>query len=181
MVRRIALVSALLLLPVVVAAQDAPRATGPGDALPGPNANPPQSADHRSDSNNPAQPVPGAMRDSEAVPSTISPKSAANDKLITLAYTFKNLSDAQRQAIYRALKDQPAGKAFNADIGIELPAEVDLHDIPDAVVAQVPQTKGYQFTVADNRVLLVAPINRVVVATLPAADEVVGSGGRRSP
>jgi hypothetical protein len=180
MVRRIAFVGALLLLPFAAAAQDAPRSAGPGQMLPGPNANPPQSVDHPSDATNPVQPVPGAMRDSETVPSTISPTNAANDKLITLAYTFKNLTDAQRQTIYQALKDQPAGNAFNADIGVELPAEIDLHDIPTAVTAQVPQTKGYQFTVADNRVLLVAPINRVVVATLPA-DAMATTGGGRAP
>jgi hypothetical protein len=178
--RSIVLMAALL-LPLAAAAQDAPRKAGPGDMLPGPNANPPQAIDHPADASNPVQPVPGAMPDSEAVPSTISQKNAADDKLITVAYTFKDLSQAQRQAIYQALKQQPAGKAFNADVGIELPADVELHDVLDAVVAQVPRLKGYQFAVADNRVLLVAPINRVVVAALAGADGAVGSGGRRAP
>ena len=95
------------------------------------------------------------MPGSDTVPSTLSEKNAADDKLITVAYTFKNLTDEQRRAIYQALKDQPAGSAFNADIGTELPPSIELKAMPDALVAQVPQTKDYQFAVADNRVLLV--------------------------
>ena len=47
------------------AAQDAPRRTGPGNALPGPNATPPQAQDHPADAGNAVQPVPGAMPGSD--------------------------------------------------------------------------------------------------------------------
>src|SRR5712691_1020697 len=69
------------------------------------------------DTSKPVQPVPGAMPGSDTVPSTLSEKNAADDKLITIAYTFKNLADEQRRAIYQALKDNPVRSAFNADIG----------------------------------------------------------------
>jgi hypothetical protein len=167
----------LLAFSFAAAAQDAPRDTGPRGALPGPNANPPESAAHPDDGSNRVQPVPGAMPGSDTVPSTMSEKNAADDRLITLAYTFKYLTDEQRQAIYRALKDRPAGTVFNAEVGIELPADVDLHDMPDAVTAQVPQTKRYQYVVAGNRVLLVSPEFRVVVAAIPdAAGITTGQG-----
>ena len=61
--------------------------------------------------------VPGAPANTDTVPAKFSAKNAADDKLITLAYTFKTLTDEQRRAIYEALKGQPAGPAFNADVG----------------------------------------------------------------
>ncbi len=53
--------------------------------------------------------------------------------------------------------------------------------MPDKVVALVPQTRGYQFAVADNRVLLVSPETRIVVGVLPDAKELETTGGRHSP
>jgi hypothetical protein len=125
--------------------------------------------------------VPGAPADSDTVPAKFSAKNAADDKLITVAYTFKNLTDEQRGAIYQALKGQPAGSAFNADVGTELPPAVDLHAVPHEVTARVPQTEGYQYTVADNRVLLVSPPTRIVVGVFPEAKGIEAGEGRRSP
>ena len=111
--------------------------------------------------------VPGAAADSDTVPAKFSAQNAADDKLIITAYTFRNLSDEQRQLIYQALKDQPAGAAFNADIGAQLPAAVELRQLPGDVTTRVPQTAGYQYAVAGNRVLLVSATNRVVVRVSP--------------
>jgi hypothetical protein len=158
-----------------------PSDTAPRGPLPGPNATPPQAAAQPADGSNSVQPVPGAMPGSDTVPSTLSEKNAADDKLITVAYTFKNLTDEQRRAIYQALKDHPVRSAFNADIGTELPASMELQAMPDAVVAQVPQTRGYQFAVSDNRVLLVSPQTRIVVGVLPDAKGLETTGGRHSP
>jgi Protein of unknown function (DUF1236) len=181
---RVHVIPAIALMLAVLgaaAAQDAPRRTGPGDALPGPNATPPQAQDHPADAGNAVQPVPGAMPGSDTVPSTISEKNAADDKLITTAYTFKNLTDEQRGTIFQALKDKPAGGAFNAQIGTELPSSVELQAVPDEVVRQVPQTGGYQYAVADNRVLLVSPPTRIVVAAFPDAKDVTTGASRRTP
>ena len=62
-----------------------------------------------------------------------------------------------------------------------LPFGIELHNMPDDVIAQVPQTKGFQYAVAQNRVLLVSPANRIVVAAISAANDVTIGGGRRSP
>jgi len=123
--------------------------------------------------------VPGAPANTDTVPAKFSEKNAADDKLITLAYTFKLLTDEQRRAIYEGLKGQVAGPAFNADIGIELPSTIELRPIPNDVAARVPQTKDYRYAVADNRVLLVAPVGRFVVGVF--MDDVQGSkpGERR--
>jgi hypothetical protein len=124
--------------------------------------------------------VPGAPTDSDTVPAKFSQKNAAADKLITLAYTFKTLTDEQRRAIYQALKDRPAGSAFNADIGVELPPAVELNAMPDEVTRRVPETKGYLYAVAGDRVLLVSP-TRVVVGVFRDAAGVTTGQGRRTP
>ena len=107
--------------------------------------------------------VPGAATDTDTIPSKFSEKNAADDRLATVAYTFKLLNPEQRSAIYQALKGQPGGTAFKADIGTELPLAIELRAVPDEMIVRVPQTKGYQYTVADNQVLLVSPPTRIVV------------------
>ena len=126
--------------------------------------------------------VPGAPENADTVPSKFSAKNAADDKLITLAYTFKLLTDEQRRAIYDGLKGQPAGPAFNADVGVELPLSVELRPVPNDVAARVQQTGDYRYAVAADRVLLVSPVNRVVVGVF--MDDVQapkGDQGRRTP
>ena len=75
--------------------------------------------------------VPGAPENTDTAPAKFSEKNAADDKLSIAAYTFKLLTEEQRRAIYTALKGQPAGPTFNADIGAELPSSVELRPMPD--------------------------------------------------
>jgi len=141
--------------------------TSPEGQVPGPNATQPQSGAHPPDADNSVQPVPGAMPGSDTVPSRLSEKNAADDKLITVAYTFKNLTDEQRRAIYQALKAQPApGPAPNAEIGVELPSSIELRPVPQEVVASVPQTSSYYYIVTGDKVLLVSPATRIVVGEI---------------
>src|SRR5262249_9931246 len=58
---------------------------------------------------------------------------------------------SNRQAA--AYEAQPTA-AFNADVGTELPPGVELHPVPNEVAARVPQTWGYRYVVANDRVLL---------------------------
>ena len=126
--------------------------------------------------------VPGAPENTDTVPAKFSEKNAADDKLSTAAYTFKLLTAEQRGAIYAALKGQPAGPAFNADIGVVLPSSVELRPMPDDLVARVLQTKDYRYAVADNRVLLVSPVTRYVVGVFMDDVQVPkASEGRRTP
>jgi cytoskeletal protein RodZ len=126
--------------------------------------------------------VPGAPENTDTVPAKFSEQNAADDKLSIAAYTFKLLTEEQRRAIYTALKGQPAGPAFNADIGAELPSSVELRPMPDDVVARVQQTKDYRYAVADNRVLLVSPVTRYVVGIFVDDVQAPKAGeGRRTP
>src|SRR5262249_44380881 len=68
---------------------------------------------------------------------------------------LKTLTDGERRAIYQALKDQPAGSVFNADIGTKLPPGIELRPVPDQLAARVPQTRDYRYAAAMDRVLLV--------------------------
>jgi hypothetical protein len=123
--------------------------------------------------------VPGAPADMDAVPAKFSEQNAADDKLVTTAYTFKALTDDQRSAIYQALKDQPAGAAFNADVGVQLPASIELRPLPRELTERIPHTNGYQYAVTDNRVLLVSPVSRVVVGMFPGVAALEAGQGRR--
>jgi hypothetical protein len=126
--------------------------------------------------------VPGAPANTDTAPSKFSEKNAADDKLITLAYTFKLLTDEQRRAIYDGLKGQQPGPAFNAEIGVELPSSVELRPVPNDVAARVAQTQNYQYAVAEDRVLLVAPTGRFVVGVFMDDVQAPKTGeGRRAP
>src|SRR5262245_55025943 len=106
--------------------------------------------------------VPGAPVKTDTVPAKFSVKKAADDELITVAFTFKTLTDEQRRAIYEALKDQPAS-AVNADVGAELPPGIELRPVPNEVAVRV----------AKDRVLLVGT-SRIVVgvfADIPVSEE----------
>jgi hypothetical protein len=107
--------------------------------------------------------VPGAPASTDTVPAKFSEKNAADDKLITVAYTFKTLTPDQRRAIHQGLKDQPPANPFNASIGTELPLAIELRAVPDEVASRVPQAKGYQYVVAGSEVMLVSPPTRIVV------------------
>jgi hypothetical protein len=127
--------------------------------------------------------VPGASNDTDTVPAKFSARNSADDKLITLAYTFKTLPNDQRQAIYQALKDQPAATHVptrRAEVGEVLPFSVATGAIPAKLAAEVPATKGYHYLVAGNRVLLVAPAGRVVVGVFTGTgDAPIGTGHHR--
>jgi Protein of unknown function (DUF1236) len=147
------------------------RAAPAAQEQPSPNASPPASAVFV----NGALAVPGAPANNDTVPAKFSAKNAADDELITIAYTFKTLTDDERRAIYQSLKDQPAGLAFEADIGTKVPPGIELRPVPDEVAARVPQTRDYRYAVAKDRVLLVGT-SRIVVGVF--ADVPVSEGRR---
>jgi hypothetical protein len=106
------------------------RAAPAAQQQPPPNASPPANAVFV----NGALAVPGAPANTDTVPAKFSTKNAADDELITIASTFKTLTDDERRAIYQSLKDQPAGSTFNADIGTKMPPGIELRPVPDEVV-----------------------------------------------
>src|SRR5262249_44380362 len=64
--------------------------------------------------------VPGAPANTDTVPAKFSPKNAADDELITIARTFKMLTQDERRVIYEELKHQAA-----PNIGTKLPPGIE--------------------------------------------------------
>jgi len=123
--------------------------------------------------------VPGAPANTDTVPGKFSQKNAADDELVTIAYTFKTLTDDQRSAVYQTLKGQPTSSAFNADVGVELPPNIELRPVPAELAERVPQTREYSYAVTGDRVLLVGT-SRIVAGAFADAN-VPMSEGRRGP
>ena len=117
--------------------------------------------------------APGADPNAQTVPAKFSAKNDAEDHLPIIAFTFKNLSDAQKRAIVDSVKNAktapPQGSAppeAYAKPSMQLPASAEVRPLPDAVTAQIPETKGYYYSTLGDKVLLVAPANMTVVAVL---------------
>jgi hypothetical protein len=48
-----------------------------------------------------------------------------------------------------------------------LPSSVALQDLPASVTHEIPMVQGYKFVKLDDRILLVSPLDRSVVAYMP--------------
>ncbi|HKA81333.1 MAG TPA: hypothetical protein VKD43_14935 [Xanthobacteraceae bacterium] len=80
------------------------------------------------------------------------------------------LSDEERFHIYEGvmrMPDAPDTNAPTAEIADALPSEVPLRDLPTSVIRQVPLVEGHQFVKFDDRILVVNPASRIVVAMIP--------------
>jgi Protein of unknown function (DUF1236) len=117
--------------------------------------------------------APEAAKDSSTVPAKFSAKNDAEDHLPLMAFTFKNLSDEQKRAIVQSVRGAktaaPKGEAspeLYANPSVSLPSAVDLRALPDEVTAKIPQTKAYRYTTVGDKVLLVEPASRTVVAVI---------------
>ena len=105
----------------------------------------------------------------DTMPAKYSAKNAADDKLPIGAYRLKHLTDAQRQAIYRAvMKDKPASSAsaVHAQVGAEVPSSVELMALPTDVGAQIPDTRDLKFATVRDTLVLVDPVNMMVVGVI---------------
>jgi hypothetical protein len=80
------------------------------------------------------------------------------------------LTDEQRGHIFDGImrihdapvEDMPAPAAASA-----LPSSVALQELPSSVTRDVPMVEGYKFVKLDDRILLVSPVDRLVVAEMP--------------
>jgi hypothetical protein len=79
------------------------------------------------------------------------------------------LTPAQKTAIYAAVgKDNSkvAPKKFAPAVGAEVPPMIELYALPDDILAANPATKFYQYTVVEDRVVLVDPTRMRVIAVI---------------
>ena len=77
-----------------------------------------------------------------------------------------SLTPAQRRAIYAAVtkdKSKTAKIHFPATIGAEVPPMLELHALPDDAVAGNQTAKFFEYTVVQDKVVLVDPTRMRVV------------------
>ena len=80
------------------------------------------------------------------------------------------LSDEQRARIFDSvmrLPDAPVATARAPNLADRLPREVPLQDLPAPVSREIPLVQGHKFAKFDDRIVLVDPATRVVVAMIP--------------
>jgi hypothetical protein len=84
--------------------------------------------------------------------------------------TSLQLSAAQKTSIFQSVtKDKvksPPPANMQVSIGAQVPASIELYPLPANIVSEVPATKPYKYTVAQNQVVIVDPTNMKVVEVI---------------
>jgi hypothetical protein len=90
--------------------------------------------------------------------------------LSNMARAALPLSDEDRFHIYEGvmrIPDAPVADAPGAEVADALSSEVALQELPSSVIRQIPQVEGHKFVKFDDRIVVVNPASRLVVAMIP--------------
>jgi len=80
------------------------------------------------------------------------------------------LSDEQRGRIYDSvmgIADGLVAQAPAPTVADALPAGVPMQDLPAAVTRDIPLVQGHKFVKFDDRIVVVDPASRLIVAMIP--------------
>ena len=80
------------------------------------------------------------------------------------------LSDEERAEVFdhvMRMPEVPVAEVEPPVAGAAMPASVELQDLPGGVAQVIPRIEGYKFVKLDDRILLVHPRSREVVAEMP--------------
>ena len=80
------------------------------------------------------------------------------------------LTDEQRGHIFDGimkLRDAPVADVPAPQAETAVPGSVALQELPASVTREVPVVQGYKYLKLDDRILLVSPVDRSVVAEMP--------------
>jgi hypothetical protein len=80
------------------------------------------------------------------------------------------LSDEHRGRIYEGvmrIPDAPVASAPAPALADALPRGVPLQDLPASVTREIPLVRGHKFVKFDDRIVVVDPASRLVVAMIP--------------
>ncbi len=80
------------------------------------------------------------------------------------------LTDEQRGHIFDGimkLHDAPVAEVPEPEAATAVPGSVALQELPASVTRDIPMVQGYKFVKLDDRILLVSPVDRTVVAEMP--------------
>jgi hypothetical protein len=86
------------------------------------------------------------------------------------AHAPLGLSDEERFRIYESvmgIEDAPVADVAPPELADPLPREVAMQDLPASVVREVPLVNAHKFVKFDDRILVVEPASRLVVAMIP--------------
>jgi hypothetical protein len=101
---------------------------------------------------------------------TVDPWRIADDGDVTGSIGRLPLSDEQRGHIFddiMKMRDAPVADVAEPELAGALPRAVELQELPASVTRDVPAVQGYKFVKLDDRILLVSPRDRTVVAEMP--------------
>jgi hypothetical protein len=80
------------------------------------------------------------------------------------------LSDEQRGRIYEGvmrIANAPVAQAPAPALADALPGGVAMQDLPASVTREIPLVRGHKFVKFDDRIVVVDPASRLVVAMIP--------------
>lgn len=80
------------------------------------------------------------------------------------------LSDEQRGRIYDGvmrMPDAPVAQVPAPAVADAVPSEVPMQDLPAGVTRDIPLVLGHKFVKFDDRIVVVEPASRLVVAMIP--------------
>jgi hypothetical protein len=103
----------------------------------------------------------GATR--QTAPSTVSAENAKLDKLPMIAYSFW-LNDADKKLVVEGVANAPKTEVKNAKVSELLPAGVESVDFPADLAQKLPMAGRYEYVKLDNRVLIIEPNLKIIVA-----------------
>lgn len=102
-------------------------------------------------------------------------KAIGGDKGVSGAVEQKPLlTPAQRAAIYREVskdKSKEASKGFAPVVGGDVPPMIALYTLPDDALAAAPEAKLYQYTMVENKVVIVDPTRMRVIDVIGPASQ----------
>ena len=99
------------------------------------------------------------------------PTGTTTPPAVTNAQTQVQLRPEQKSAIRDAILEKGTTIApsikFRAEAGEMVPPSIELYTLPDGALATAPDAKNLKYTMVDNNVVLVDPLNMRVVDTIP--------------
>ncbi len=113
--------------------------------------------------------VAAAGRDWDDITGSIVPGTVGSGGLAASARNLP-LTDEQRGHIFDGimkLPDAPVAKLPALAAATAVPSSVPLQELPVSVTREIPIVEGYKFVKLDDRILLVSPVDRSVVAEMP--------------